>query len=134
VSDTARAGPLERKRGPAGNQPNFKAATNHIRSLDDLHAWCERAGIPLVSLSPSLHLEQLVDAGVSAWIVADCWARTDDEEALGIKHATRVIWADDLNTVCAEAARLAGNGERVLLLEEPDAEPATDDAGRDSLK
>ena len=120
--------PAERKRGPA------RTGTNHIRSLDDLYAWCERAGIPLVSLSPSLHLEQLVEAGVPAWIAVDCWARTDHEEALGIKHATHVIWADTIDMVCAEAAWLAADGERVLLLEQPDAEPATDDAGRNGVK
>jgi 3-methyladenine DNA glycosylase AlkC len=44
-----------------------------------------------VSLSPSLHLEELVAADVPVWITVDCWASDEKEEAFGIKHATRVI-------------------------------------------
>ena len=120
---------------PPNTAPKLRPPTNQIRSFDDLDAWCRGAGIPLVPLSPSLHLEQLVAADVPAWIAIDNWASDEREEAFGLKHATRVIRADDLDPVCAEAASLAVQGERVLLLEEPGAAPfLTGDAGRDSVK
>ena len=91
--------------------------------IPDLEDWGERAGIPVVPISPSLHLEKLVAAGAPAWIAGDCWCCDETELAFAVEHATQVIITDNTRRFSHVAAELALQGERVLLLDWPDGTP-----------
>jgi hypothetical protein len=91
--------------------------------IPDLEDWGERAGIPVVPISPSLHLERLVAAGAPAWIAGDYWCCDEEELAFAIEHATQVIIADNTERFNHVAAELALGGERVLLLDWPEGTP-----------
>jgi hypothetical protein len=91
--------------------------------IPDLEEWGKRAGIPVVPISPSLHLEKLVAAGVPAWIAYDYWCCDEEELAFAIGHATQVVIADDVDRFNHVAAGLALEGERVLLLDWPEGAP-----------
>jgi hypothetical protein len=94
-----------------------------MRPIQDLEDWGERVGIPVVPISPSLHLEKLVAAGVPAWIAYDYWCCDEEELAFAIGHATQVVIADDVDRFNHVAAGLALEGERVLLLDWPEGAP-----------
>ena len=93
-----------------------------VRSIDELQDWSRRTGIPTIVVC-SLQLEEVITAGEPAWIAADFWCCSDDELELALQHATQLIIAEDLDKVCGEAARLAEEGERVVMLEWPQGEP-----------
>ena len=146
MADGPRTGPPpeKRERRPAGttaahlkdgsrNRDDLTTTPAAIEALSsmnagmapilDLEDWGERAGIPVVPISPPLHLESLIARQAPAWIAGDCCCADEEEIAFAVEHATQIIIADNVGRFDHVAADLALAGERVLLLDWPEGTP-----------
>jgi len=101
----------------------------------ELDGWCDRHGIPVVSIDDSAAMEALVAGGASAWIATDYWCCDDAQMAFALQHATYLVtfddWADARSDrLFARAVTLAALGERVIFAPVPHGAPVQLVAGR----
>lgn len=100
----------------------------------EIDAWCERHRIPVVLITNSAPLEELVASGAPAWIATDYWCSGPEEMAFAIQHATYVISFEEIDDnserFFARAVSLAALGERVVYAILPDGLPLQPVPGR----
>jgi hypothetical protein len=89
-----------------------------VRSFKHLDAWALRHRIPFVGTFPH-EMEELLASGAPAWIAINFWSGTEDEIVFALSHATIVIAADNVDPLCREAAELAAEGHRIVMLDGP---------------
>ena len=90
-----------------------------VRSFKHLDAWALRHRIPFVGTFPH-EMEELLASGAPAWIAINFWSGTEDEIVFALSHATQImIAADNVDPLCREAAELAAEGHRIVMLDGP---------------
>jgi len=150
MTDGPRAGPPQKRECRPGQEAASLGETGKVNSVDNatnsmalsskIHATAApisileprklAAGIGIPVLSPYC-LKELVTP--PAWIAVEFsldehgedvfYCSLDTGIRLGIRLATNVLAAPDLEQVCRLAARLAANGGRVMVIERPVGAP-----------